>query len=80
MICNNAEELCNIVVDMCYGTKANNKSKQFAWDVAGEQIIKNLLNSNNYTYSIPVLSEQGEFEYAGDQFKMIHKKMEGDSY
>ena len=29
-ICPNEDELCNIVLDICYTT---NNSKQFAWDV-----------------------------------------------
>lgn len=37
--CKNKKVLCNIVVDMCYTT---NNSKQFAWDVAYDELIDNI--------------------------------------
>jgi hypothetical protein len=76
-ICNNEEDLCNMVVDLCYKT---DNSKQFAWDVAGQQIILNLLRRNSNTYSFPVSDESGDIEYNGDRFKMIKVKMESDTY
>ncbi len=39
-LCSDAEELCNIVVDICY---KSNVSKQFAWDICGDVMVKNLL-------------------------------------
>lgn len=76
-ICNNEEDLCNMVVDLCYKT---DNSKQFAWDVSGNQIINNLLRKNKYTYSFPVIDNMGEIEYSGDRFKMIEIQMESDNY
>ncbi|WP_440118412.1 hypothetical protein [Paenibacillus sp. QZ-Y1] len=76
-ICNNEEDLCNMVVDLCYKT---DNSKQFAWDVAGKQIIFNLLRKNRYTFNFPVLDEKGEIEYSGDRFKMVKIQMEVDNY
>lgn len=65
-ICSNEQELCDIVLDICYQTE---QSKQFAWDVAGDIIIKNLLDRNNYTISYPK-HEGSEFEYCGEKFSM----------
>ena len=76
-ICNNEEDLCNMVVDLCYNS---NIKKQFTWDVAGKQIIRNLLRRNENTYSYPVIDELGNIEYAGDRFTMIKTQLEGDRY
>lgn len=66
-ICSNEEELCNIVIDMVYKTNTN---KQFAWDVCGEQIIKNLLAKNNNMYSYPIQCENGDIIWQGNRFIM----------
>lgn len=71
-LCNDAEELCNIVVDICYNS---NVSKKFAWDVCGDVIIRNLLRRNNYLVSYPVLDENGDIEFGGNKFKMISKEV-----
>ncbi|MGL5767680.1 MAG: hypothetical protein ACRCX8_18765 [Sarcina sp.] len=63
----NEEELCNIVLDICY---TNNKSKQFAWDMCGSQIIDNLLNKNANSYNYITKDENGEIEWLGNKFKV----------
>lgn len=72
-ICSNEEELCNIVVDICYKNSKN--SKHFAWAMCGEQIIRNLLDKNNHTLSYPIMTEDEDydFEYKGYKFKMHTK-------
>lgn len=62
-----SEVLCNIIVDICYST---NKSKQFAWDICGEQIIQNLLKRNGNVFSFPVQDKNGDFEFKGDRYSM----------
>lgn len=73
-VVSNEEELCNIVIDIAY---SNKRSKNFAWQLFGERIIKNLLKNNNYTVSYPVMcnDEDKEFEYKGLPFKMHTKKV-----
>lgn len=66
--CPNEDELCNIVLDLCY-TKSKN-SKQFAWDVCSETFIKNLLKRNGYKISYPELDENGDIEFNGMHFSM----------
>lgn len=61
------EELANIVIDLCYDS---NNSKQFAWDVAGEQILKNILLNNNNRVRFPVLDRDGDIEFNGLKFSM----------
>lgn len=75
-ICSNEEELCNIVVDICYKNSKN--SKHFAWAMCGEQIIRNLLDKNNHTLSYPIMTEDEDydFEYKGYKFKMHTKGIE----
>jgi hypothetical protein len=77
-ICNDENELCNIVVELCY---RNDHSKQFAWDIGGDTIIKNLLIKNNYTVKYPVSDEEGDIEFGGERFSILTKTIEsGDNY
>lgn len=69
-ICNNEDELCDIVIDLCY---KNNTSKQFAWDIVGKTIINNLLKRNGYKITYPVLDEKGDIEFGGYKFSMKEK-------
>ena len=71
-ICNNEEELCNIVIDICYKT---NSSKQFAWDICGDVIINNLLKNNNFKVSYPILDINGDIEFGGNRFSMIEQEV-----
>lgn len=64
--CTNAEEICNIVLDLCYNSDS---SKQFAWDSSGEQIIKNLLHKNNNEFKYYIQDLDGDIEFGGDRFK-----------
>ena len=70
-ICTNGEELCDIVLDICYRSE---KSKQFAWDICGETILHNVLRNNNYCINFPVESDgEADFEYGGKKFVMREK-------
>jgi hypothetical protein len=62
---------------MCY---TNNKSKQFAWDVCGDIIVRNLLKNNNGTIQIPVASIDGAFVFKGDGFTMQEIVVGGVEY
>lgn len=68
MICPNEDELCDILCDICYTSE---HSKQFAWDVCGETMIRNLMerNDNNIQYPKKV-SSGGEFTFSGDEYIM----------
>ena len=66
-ICNNSEDLCNMLIDLCYN---NNSSKQFVWDVCGDVIIDNLLKKNDYIVQYPILDENGSIEYGGKLFSL----------
>lgn len=72
-VCPNEDELCDIVIDICYRTE---KSKQFAWDVCGEKIIENLLRGSEGMIHFPErVDKDGDFEYCGKQFVMKNSKV-----
>lgn len=72
-ICPNSEALCNIILDICY---SRNSTKKFAWDMCGEQIIKNLLNKANGNINYPTLCNSGTISYGGNKFKIENKIIE----
>ena len=75
-ICTNENELCDILIDMCY---KSNSSKQFVWDICGEVILNNLLKNNDNKIHYPQLTDDnGEFEYCGERFTMAEKVIRGD--
>lgn len=68
LICTNEKELCNILADICYTSES---TKHFLWDIAGQTVIKNLLEKHGSQISFPSLVDgEGEFEYCGSQFVM----------
>lgn len=73
-ICSNEDELCDILIDICYSKES---SKQFAWDVCGNVIVRNLLERNGGVIHYPaVVDDGGEFEYCGRQFEMRELEVE----
>ena len=75
-ICQSEEELNNIVIDICYKTES---SKQFAWDMCGNVMLKNLLNRNGWQAVYPYCVEQdGEFQYFGKEFVMKKMDIKGE--
>ena len=76
-VCSNAEELANIVLDICY-TKES--SKQFAWDVCGENFVETVLKNHNNMIQYPeCVDDEGDFTYFGRNFKMKTKMIGVDS-
>ncbi len=71
--CPNEDMLCNIVLDLCYGKSKN--SKQFAWDIAGDTIIKNLLIKNNFLITYPEADKNGDVTFNGNRFSMKTAKI-----
>lgn len=67
--CNNSNELINILLEICYKSDV---SKQFVWDICGNEIINNLLKMNNNKINYPELSEKDkcDFYYSNYPFKM----------
>ena len=72
LICPDERALCNIVLDLCY---TKNSTKRFAWNMCGEEIIRNLLEKNGGIIRFPTLCENGEIEYGGKRFAVEEKEL-----
>lgn len=70
IVCPDPRALCDLVIDLCYG---KNATKKFAWDMCGEQIIRNLLIRSGYVIEFPEMCETGDIYYCGIPFE-IHTK------
>ena len=75
--CPNEDELCDILVDLCYG---GNVSKQILWKTCGDIIIKHLLESHNYKMSYPQKNDSGDFWCQGVQYKMKEIVLQDGDY
>lgn len=77
MVCSNEDELCDIVIDLCY---KSDKSKQFAWDMCGEVMFRNLLKHSDGFLHFPVLAENdSSFTYCGMGFEMKQIEVTDDN-
>lgn len=74
-VCLDSEVLANILIDVCY---TSNKNKSFAWDIAGEQIFKNVLKNNNNTINYPIKDDNGDIEFCGNKFSLYTQQIGGD--
>ena len=69
--CSNEEVLCNIILDLCYKKE---RSKAFAWDICGAQIIRNLLKNNDNMISVPVQDDDGDIEFRGRRYRIERRE------
>ena len=74
-VCPDIQVLTNILVDVCY---TSNKSKTFAWDIAGEQIFYNVLHNNNNIIRYPIKDKNGDIEFCGNKFSLYTQQIGGD--
>lgn len=65
--CSNSEQLCDIILDLCYSRSG---SKQFCWDICGEEIINNLFANNNNLLFYPVMNDDGDIEFCRNKFSL----------
>lgn len=65
-VCPDAEELCDIVVDLCYSRE---KTKQFAWRMCGDQINKNLIQKCG-KMSFPSKDEEGDIIWKSEHYSI----------
>lgn len=73
IVCPNLETLCDILLDICY---TRNHTKRFAWEICGDEIIRNLLRRNGGVITYPVASQSGDIKYRGEKFSMQQTKLE----
>lgn len=74
--CSNKNQLCDILLDICYQKEG---SKQFVWDMAGDDIIEALFKNNNGCISFPVHDENGDIAFGGEMFTFVTKQIGGES-
>ena len=72
-----ADVLCDILVDICYSKES---SKQFLWDIAGEEVISNLIKNNGNTMTYPTLDDDGDIIFGGERFTFRVKEVGGCDY
>lgn len=75
--CPNEDALCNIVLDICYNT---NTSKQFAWMICGDVIIKNLLKKKDNIINTPVRDNDGDLLFRGEKFSIQQIKINEEEF
>ena len=75
-ICPNEDELCDIILDMCYKSTS---SKQFAWEICINTIIKNLLRNNNNELTYLYRDDNGDVTYCGEKFSVARTKVGSDN-
>lgn len=67
LVCPSEIELCDIIVDLCY---CKEKSKQFAWDMCGDQMLINVLRTAGGVIHWPKATIRGDVVYGGRRFKL----------
>lgn len=72
VVCPDADELCDIVIDLCYAAE---RTKQFAWRMCGEQIVKNLTRKNGAIY-YPEKDEEGEIQWKSSLFGVSSTRLD----
>ena len=72
--CSNEEELCDILLDLCY---RDGMSKQIFWNACGNVVVDRLLKIHNYKLSYPKKSDNGEFWCQGVQYSMVEISVKG---
>lgn len=72
-VCPDKSALCNIILDICYKKKS---TKRFAWNMCGEEIIKNLLAKNDNIISYPTIDPNGDISYCNNKFSIKQKVLE----
>lgn len=76
IVCSNKGQLCDILLDICYQREG---TKQFVWDIAGEDIIETLAKNNGGCISLPVRDDLGDVSFGGNRYTFVRRKMGGDS-
>lgn len=65
------EELANTLIYLSYGKSV--VSKFLAWTIAGDTILRNVINNTNGYISYPTRDEEGDIDFGGERFKMVDK-------
>lgn len=69
-ISSNEDELCDACILLVYSIHFNYK-KDFAWDLFGDNIIKNIINNTDGIAHMPVKDNNGDIEYLYSKYAFI---------
>ena len=69
-ISSNEDELSDMSVLLTYSVHPNYK-KDFAWDLFGDIIIKNIINNTNGIAHMPIKDNNGEVEYLYSKYSFV---------
>lgn len=69
-------DVANLVVWVGYQHKSN-ESKEFVWDVFGEDVILNVMKNSQEHITIPIEDGQGIIKYLGKTYSLKEIKKEG---
>jgi len=72
-VCQNSQELCNILIDICY---RKTSSRSFVWLMCGRIIIQNLLERNGSRIEYPHKDCDGDIFYGGERYSINSKIIE----
>ena len=67
--CNSSEELCDILLDLCYG---EHMYKQILWTACGETIFYRLLKRHSNIIAYPQKDDNGDFWCQGVKYSMCN--------
>lgn len=73
LICNNEDELCNILLDLC---DKNQSAKAFVWDLVPEVLVRRLLCLKGGIHLI-VPCKEGDVQYAGCTYEAVFREVQG---
>lgn len=71
-VCPDSKELANYAVRLCY-EKYPRRNKKFLWRVAHDGVLKNIKPRE---IQLPMLDDNGEYEYLGKRYTLIDFKWE----
>ncbi len=64
------QELANLSIEICYFARPHD-NKQFAWQIFGDGIVKNIIGNKQEKSFAPFLDTNGSIEFQGNRFSMF---------
>ena len=71
------EYLTDLAIYICYVLYPS-RSKNFVWDIFGNQIIENLKANSTEPIYLPVLDENGKIDYLGKKYSLMEVNVDGE--
>lgn len=65
-VCSNANQLCDIIVDICYSREG---TKRFAWDMCQDEMIRNLIRDSGSVVRMIIRDDGGDIILGGKRYR-----------